>query len=137
MTQCLKRHILYVIAWTVDFYEDADGNAPVEVFLNGLPKKHRAKLLGLIAKLKEHGPTLPFPYSSHVDGRLRELRTQFGKTRLCILYFGDGSQQFIRLHGVIKDTDKLEKSDIEAARNRMSDHSQQLVKQAKGSPTRR
>ena len=52
------------MGWTVDFYEDADGNAPVEVFLNGLPKKHRAKLLGLIAKLKEHGPTLPFPYSS-------------------------------------------------------------------------
>jgi hypothetical protein len=52
------------MSWTVDFYEDAGSSAPVEVFLNGLPKKHRAKLLGLIAKLKEHGPTLPFPYSS-------------------------------------------------------------------------
>ncbi len=65
------------MAWTVEFYEDADGDAPVELFLNGLPKKHRAKLLGLIAKLKEHGPTLPFPYSSQVDGRVRELRTRF------------------------------------------------------------
>src|SRR5258707_8770214 len=76
------------MAWTVDFYVDADGDAPVEVFLNGLPKKHRAKHLGLIAKLREHGPTLPFPNSSQVDGRLRELRTRFGKTRLRILYFG-------------------------------------------------
>ena len=50
------------MAWTVDFYVDAHGDAPVEVFLDGLPKKHRAKLLGLIAKLKEHGPTLPFPF---------------------------------------------------------------------------
>ena len=125
------------MAWIVDFCEDADGYAPVEEFLNGLSKKHRAKLLGLIAKLKEYGPTLPFPYSSQVDGRLRELRTRFGKTRLRILYFGDANQQFILLHGVIKDTDKLEKSDIEAARKNMADHNQQLVKQAKGSQTRR
>jgi len=50
------------MAWSVDFYEDARGDAPLEEFLDRLPKKHRAKLLGLIAKLKEHGPTLPFPY---------------------------------------------------------------------------
>ena len=119
------------MAWTVDFYVDADGDAPVEVFLDGLPKKHRAKLLGLIAKLKEHGPTLPFPYSSQVDGRVRELRTRFGKTRLRLLYFGDANQEFILLHGVVKDTDKLEKSDIEAAKNRMAGHNQRLVKKAK------
>jgi hypothetical protein len=119
------------MVWMVDFYEDADGNAPVEVFLNGLPKKHRAKLLGLIAKLKEHGPTLPFPYSSQVDGRLRELRTRFGKTRLRILYFGDANQEFILLRGVIKDSDKLERSDIEAAKNGMADHSRRLVKKVK------
>jgi phage-related protein len=121
------------MAWIVDFYEDADGNAPVEVFLNGLPKKHRAKLLGLIAKLKEHGPILPFPYSSQVDGRVRELRTRFGKTRLCILYFGDANQEFILLHGVVKDTDKLEKSDIEVAKNSMADHNRKLVKKVKSS----
>jgi hypothetical protein len=116
------------MAWTVDFYVDADGDAPVEVFLNRLPKKHRAKLLGLIAKLKEHGPTLPFPYSSQVDGRVRELRTRFGKTRLRILYFGDANQEFILLHGVVKDTDKLEKSDIEAANSNMAGHNRKLVK---------
>jgi hypothetical protein len=116
------------MAWTVDFYVDADGGAPVEVFLNSLPKKDRAKLLGLIAKLKEHGPTLPFPYSSQVDGRVRELRTRFGKTRLRILYFGDANQEFILLHGVVKDTDKLETSDIEAANNNMAGHNRKLIK---------
>jgi phage-related protein len=121
------------MAWTVDFYVDADGDAPVEVFLNRLPKKHRAKLLGLIAKLKEHGPTLPFPYSSQVEGRLRELRTRFGKTRLRILYFGDANQEFILLHGVVKDTDKLEKSDIEAAKASLADHNRRLVRKAKSS----
>lgn len=119
------------MAWTVDFYVDADGSAPVEGFLDSLPKKHRAKLLGLIAKLQEHGPTLPFPYSSQVDGRVRELRTRFGKTRLRILYFADANQEFILLHGVVKDTDKLGRSDIEAAMNRMAGHSRKLVKKVK------
>jgi hypothetical protein len=121
------------MAWTVEFYQDADGAAPVEAFLNGLPKKHRAKLLGLIAKLQEHGPTLPFPYSSQVDGRLRELRTRFGKTRLRILYFGDSNQEFILLHGVVKDTEKLEKSDIQAARNYIADHNRKLSSKSKSS----
>ncbi len=119
------------MAWTVEFYEDADGDAPVELFLNGLPKKHRAKLIGLIAKLKEHGPTLPFSYSSQVDGRVRELRTRFGKTRLRILYFGDANQEFILLHGVAKDSDKLEKSDIEAAKNHMAGYIRKLLKKVK------
>lgn len=103
----------------------------MEVFLDGLPSKHRAKLLGLIAKLKEHGTTLPFPYSSQVDGKLRELRTRFGKTRLRILYFGDANQEFTLLHGVVKDSEKLEKSDIETAKKNMADHAQKLVRKVK------
>ena len=119
------------MSWTVDFYEDAAGDAPVETFLDGLPKKQRAKLLGLIGKLKEHGPTLPFPYSSQVEGKLRELRTRFGKTRLRILYFADASQDFRLLHGVVKNTEKLEKSDIEKAQDRMADHNRRVVKREK------
>jgi phage-related protein len=66
-----------------------------------------------------------------VDGRLRELRTRFGKTRLRILYFGDANQEFILLYGVVKDSEKLEKSDIEAAKNYMADHNRKLVRKVK------
>jgi hypothetical protein len=34
--------------WKVDFYEDTDGNAPVEVFLEGLAEAQRNKLVALI-----------------------------------------------------------------------------------------
>jgi hypothetical protein len=112
--------------WQVDFYEDAESNYPVEQFLDELTEKHRAKLLALIKMLKEYGPTLPFPYSSQVEGKLRELRTQVGKTRLRILYFGDANQVFQLLHGVVKDTQKLEESDIREARNRMTQHENRL-----------
>jgi hypothetical protein len=108
--------------WPVDFYVDVTGSAPVLAFLDVLRASQRAKLLALIQQLKKHGPTLPFPYSSQVQGKLRELRTQLGKTNLRILYFGNGNRVFILLHGVVKDTPKLEKTDIEKAIGRMIDH---------------
>jgi len=120
------------MAWQVDFYEDLQGNAPVEAFLDGLPEKQRAKLLAAIKKLQEHGPTLPFPYSSQVEGKLRELRTRMGKTRLRILYYGDANQVFRLLHGIVKDTEKLEASDIREAQTRMTNHENRLKKRKAG-----
>ena len=120
------------MAWQVDFYEDAQGNAPVEAFLDGLTEKQRAKLLAAIKKLEEYGPTLPFPYSSQVEGKLRELRTRMGKTRLRILYYCDGNQVFQLLHGIVKDTEKLEQSDIGAARARMTNHENRVKKKKSG-----
>ncbi|PYM81566.1 MAG: hypothetical protein DME13_19790 [Candidatus Rokuibacteriota bacterium] len=49
---------------------------------------HRAKLLAVIKLLEELGPTLPFPYSSQVEGKLRELRTHYGETHYRVFYFG-------------------------------------------------
>jgi phage-related protein len=114
------------MAWVVDFYEDEEGNAPVEEYLEGLTVQQRVKVLALIKQLEQHGPTLPFPYSSQVEGKLRELRTKFGKTRLRVLYFGDANQVFQLLHGLIKDTEKLEQSDIDKGKERMLAHEEKL-----------
>jgi phage-related protein len=119
------------MAWRVAFYEDAVGDAPVERFLDGLTEKQRAKLVGLIKMLQDYGPTLPFPYSSQVRGRIRELRTQLGKTRLRILYFADANQEFQLLHGVVKDTQKLDESDINTGERRMADHVKKLIEKSK------
>jgi phage-related protein len=112
--------------WVVDFYEDEEGHAPVEEYLEGLTVQQRVKVLALIKQLEQHGPTLPFPYSSQVEGKLRELRTKFGKTRLRVLYFGDANQVFQLLHGLIKDTEKLEQSDIDKGKERMLAHEEKL-----------
>lgn len=66
--------------WVVTFFEDDEG-CPVREFLDALDTRPRAKLVALIGRLKQHGPTLPFPYSSQVEGKLRELRTRFGNDR--------------------------------------------------------
>ncbi len=114
------------MAWTVDFYEEEDGSAPVEEFLSHLPIEHRAKALAIVRRLEEVGPTLPFPYSSQVRGKIRELRTQQGKDKIRILYFADKRRWFILLHGLIKRVDKLTDADVAIAERRMNSHNRKL-----------
>ena len=114
------------MTWTVEFYEEEDGSAPVEEFMAKLPKKHRKKAVAIVKRLEEVGPTLPFPYSSQAKGKIRELRTQQGKDRIRILYFADGRRRFILLHAFIKRTGKLSVNDIEIAERRMKKHERKM-----------
>lgn len=114
------------MVWRADFYEDEDGCAPVEDFLAGLSREHKAKALAIIRLLEEEGPTLPFPYSSQVRGKIRELRTQQGKDKIRILYFADRRRFFILLHGLLKRTGRLPEEDIRIAEKRMHQHLEKL-----------
>ena len=114
------------MAWQVDFFVDGPGHAPVEDYLTSLPAQHRANLLALIKVLEHEGANLPFPYSSQVRGKLRELRTQQGKDKLRILYFGDARRVFVLLHGVVKRSAKLPEEDIRIAEARMESHGRRM-----------
>jgi len=119
------------VDWTIDFYQEPDGSAPVEAFLDSLQAEARAKALALIQVLKAQGPNLPFPYSSQVAGRIRELRTQYGKDKIRILYFADARRVFVLLHGFTKRTAKLEAAELAKAESRMARHNQQISKRGK------
>jgi hypothetical protein len=114
------------MSWHVDFFVDERGHAPVEEYLTSLPVQHRAKVLALIKMLEQEGPNLPFPYSSQVRGKLRELRTQQGKDKLRVLYFGDARRMFILLHGIVKRSAQLPEEDIRVAESRMELHGRRL-----------
>lgn len=108
--------------WQIEFYEREDGGCPVQDFLNGLHKPPRAKMLALIQLLAEQGPTLPFPYSSQVQGKIRELRTRYGRDRLRVLYFGASTREWVLLHGFIKQSPKTPERDIRIAETRMTEY---------------
>jgi phage-related protein len=108
--------------WQIQFYERDDGGCPVEEFLNELDRPPRAKVLALIQLLAEQGPTLPFPYSSQVRGRIRELRTQYGRENLRVLYFGASAREWVLLHGFTKRTPKTPERDIAIAEARMIEY---------------
>jgi len=78
--------------------------------------------------LKKGGPTLDYPYTSQIEGKLREMRLRMGKTRYRVLYFFDQQRMAILLHGFTKDTASVEESDKRIGRERMARHEARLAK---------
>lgn len=112
------------MAWQIAFYEDDDGKCPVEEFLNSLPHQQRAKIFQRLQMLTEWGPNLPYPYSSQVEGPLRELRASFGKAHYRVLYYGDKNRVFVLLHGFVKKTEAIPEQDKRLAWQRLQDDQQ-------------
>lgn len=111
--------------WSVEFFDDEDG-CPVREFLDDLDKPRRAKVVAVVALLAEQGPNLPFPYSSQVRGKIRELRTRYGKERYRVLYFGAPRRTFVLLHALEKSTEKIPEADIKIAEARMKSYVKRL-----------
>src|SRR5208337_5368882 len=107
------------MSWPVEFYEDESGGRPVEEFLEALPAGHVGKVLQVLQMLEERGPLLPFPYSSQVEGRLRELRIHYGRTLYRILYYGDARRTFVLLHVFEKRSQAVPKAELRTAMRRM------------------
>lgn len=105
--------------WVVAFYESRAEGCPVREFLLALDTPRRAKLVALIRLLEEQGPVLPFPYSSQIRGKLRELRTQFGKEHYRVLYFGAPGGTFVLLHSFTKRAPLTPEREIVLAERRM------------------
>jgi phage-related protein len=110
------------VAWDVIYYETADGEWPVRKFLDELPKPHRAKLFAAISLLQERGPALGFPHTSQVQGRIRELRTHYGRQLYRILYFMDNQRRVVLLEAFEKNTAKVPSDRLRTAASRLQDH---------------
>lgn len=105
--------------WDYEFYSDDQGHEPVKDFLISLDKKSRGKVLQFIHVLSNFGLTLPFPYSSQVEGKLRELRAHYGRRLYRILYYQDSDGVFVLLHAFEKRSQKLPEREVRIGRERM------------------
>jgi hypothetical protein len=112
--------------WEVDFFKEEDGTLPVRNWMLGLAKEVRAKLIARVQMLREYGPSLDFPFSSQIKGKLRELRLRLGKTRFRVLYFFDERRVCILLHGFTKNTEKVPPPEVRLASIRMKAHESRL-----------
>lgn len=88
----------------VIFYEGENGEKPVEIFLDSLDNKMRAKLLGLLGILSEKGNSLREPYSKHLQDGIFEIRCKFGNNITRVLYFFYYNQRIILTNGFVKKT---------------------------------
>jgi len=112
----------------VEFYEDNAG-CPVQDFLDALEPRKRAKVIAIIKVLEEQGPTLPFPYSSQIEGKVRELRTHYGQEQYGVLYYGAADRAFVLLHAFVKRAKQTPTGDVELAKERMNGSVTQKQKQ--------
>jgi phage-related protein len=105
------------------FYRDRTGAQPVDEYIAVLPPAHRLALDRQIERLNaldEAHPHLCHPYSSQIEGELRELRCHYGSALYRILYCR--SEQFVvLLHIFRKNTGRVPDADKRIANDRWSD----------------
>jgi phage-related protein len=105
---------------------------PVREWLDRLPDEVRGKVIARIDLLRKGGPALDYPYTSQIEGKLRELRLRMGKTRYRVLYFFDESRTAMLLHGFTKNTAAVEEGDKRVGRTRMATHEARLLSRRPG-----
>ena len=108
------------MTWPVVFYRTSDGSEPVKDYLDGLTDRDFAILENQLERLEIFGPMLPFPYSSQVEGELRELRCHIGSRNVRFLYRRSESI-FVLLHVFEKSTRLTPEADKDIARTRSDD----------------
>ena len=107
------------MTWSYEFYTEAEGSVPVRAFQECLSDPELGKIAQVLALLKSYGPALPFPWSSQIRGKLRELRCHYGRRHIRILYYCDARRVFILLHGLRKVAAAVDRQDIALAERRM------------------
>lgn len=106
--------------WAVKYYRAADGSQPADEFIDVQPAQAWAMIDNYLGRLALFGPSLPFPSSSQVEGELRELRPDRGRTHYRLLYRRSGDM-FIILHAFIKPGDRINHAEIDTANGRWKD----------------
>lgn len=103
------------------FYTNAQGDSPIDDFLDSLDKKSRAKVAVHLSLLEAQGPHLKRPYADIVRGKIRELRIQQSSNHYRILYFFHLRNHIVLAHAFSKKTQHLKEKDMELAEKRMED----------------
>ena len=108
--------------WEIELFATASGEEVVADFLDGLPRKHRAKAIWELELLSIQGTALTLPYVKHIDDDLWELRIKFASDISRIFYFIPMKNKIVLLYGFVKKTDKTPPGEIAIAQKRMLDY---------------
>jgi phage-related protein len=108
--------------YEIIFYETKTGEIPVEEYILSLPIKSQAKVYKSLQILQTYGVETPYPHTSHIEGKIFEVRVKFSSNQYRILYFIDTGKEIILLHGFNKKTREVKMSDITLAKSRMKDY---------------
>jgi phage-related protein len=103
--------------YKVKFYKDIEtGRSSVLDYIERLAEKESAKVLKYIEFLRINKGYLDEPYSKHIEGKIRELRVDFGRNKHRIFYFVFIKKTIILLHVFSKKTIKTPLPEIKRAK---------------------
>ena len=107
------------------YYRASDGSEPVDAFIEALRDPDRQAALDnqieRLNMLRPNDPPLPFPWSSQLEGELRELRCHYGSELYRVLYRRSGNL-FVLLHMFRKDSGKVPEAELRIAVGTTSRH---------------
>ena len=119
--------------YTVEFYEEENGDKPVFDFMMSLDPKMRAKVGAMMQLLAEKGNELRKPYTEHLDDGIFELRTiQVNNISRALFFFYVG-HRIIITNGFIKKTQKTPPKEISLAKSRRKDFYRRETERGKNS----
>lgn len=121
------------MAWPVVHYRAADRSEPVNDAIDALPVKVQVAIDNQIERLGLFGPDLGFPYTSQIEGELRELRCHFGGDHYRILY-RRSKNLFVLLHFLAKHTGPVPAADIRVAKARWDDFASRMNERPRRPP---
>ena len=108
--------------YEIIYYEDANGDKPVEEFILNLDIKMRAKVLLSINVIKELGPLARMPYYKELEDGIFELRAKSGSNISRVLYFFIVGKKVVLTNGFIKKTQKTPNNEILKAKRYRADY---------------
>jgi phage-related protein len=98
------------------YYRAPDGSEPVDEFVERLSDARKQAALDnqidRLNMLRQNDPPLPFPWSSQLEGELRELRLHYGSELYRVIY-RRSRNLFVLLHMFRKDTGRVPEAELQ------------------------
>lgn len=104
--------------WLIEFYITPDGTSPIEVFLDTLDLKTRARFRWSMEQLRQRNVQAHEPLVKHLEGKLWELREESQTNIYRVIYFFFTGRRIILVHGFGKKKQKTPAKELEIARKR-------------------
>ncbi|MCL2881713.1 MAG: type II toxin-antitoxin system RelE/ParE family toxin [Coriobacteriia bacterium] len=112
--------------YEIEYYTRANGEQPVQVYLDSLNTKLEAKTAYMIDLLERNGAALREPDSKHLEDGIFELRTKFGSDSGRVLFFFFVEKRIVLTHGFLKKINKTPRREIAKAKRFRSDYLERM-----------
>ncbi len=121
------------MSWPVVYYRAVDHSEPVSDLIDRLPARVQVVIDNQIERLGVFGLDLGFPYTSQIEGELRELRCHYGGDHYRILY-RRSRNLFVLLHFLAKHSGPVPAADIGVAKARWDDFATRMNERPRKPP---